>query len=105
MLGIIARGVAAQRVTPRVAQYAPERNSTVLRDALLMATGERWQVERGTVEGASTLREQAEAAEAAEAERIRKHPLVEAAFEAFPGAEFVEEDDAPRGDRNWSKRA
>ena len=76
-----------------------------LRDALLKATGERWQVERGTGEGAPTLREQVEAAQAAEAERIRKHPLVEAAFEAFPGAEFVEEDDAPRGDRNWSKRA
>lgn len=76
-----------------------------LRDALLKATGERWQVERGTADGTPTLREQAEAARAAEAERIRKHPLVEAAFEAFPGAEFADEDDSPRGDRNWSKRA
>src|SRR5690606_19448654 len=31
-----------------------------LRDALLRATGERWQVERGTGDGAPTLREQAE---------------------------------------------
>ena len=81
-----------------------------LRDALLKATGARWQVERGSGAngndgGAPTLREQAEAAKQAEAERIRKAPLVEAAFAAFPNAEFVEESDTPRGDRNWSKRA
>lgn len=76
-----------------------------MRDALLKATGTRWQVERGTVDGTPSLREQAEAVERAEAERIRKDPLVEAAFAAFPEAEFVEENDAPRGDRNWSKRA
>jgi DNA polymerase-3 subunit gamma/tau len=76
-----------------------------LRDALLKATGERWQVERGTGEGAPSLREQAEAAKAAEAERIRRHPMVAAAFAAFPEAEFVTEDDTPKGDRNWSKRA
>jgi DNA polymerase-3 subunit gamma/tau len=76
-----------------------------LRDALLKATGERWQLERGTGEGAPTLREQADAARAAEAERIRSHPLVAAAFAAFPDAEIVEDNDAPRGDRNWNKRA
>ena len=41
MLGIIARGVASQHVTPRVVQYAPERNSTVLRDALLIDADRR----------------------------------------------------------------
>jgi DNA polymerase-3 subunit gamma/tau len=76
-----------------------------LRDALLKATGERWQVERGTGEGAPALREQAEAARSAEAERVRRDPLVEAAFAAFPAAEFVEDDESPKGDRNWSKRA
>jgi DNA polymerase-3 subunit gamma/tau len=76
-----------------------------LRDALLKATGERWQVERGQGEGAPTMREQAEAARAAEAERIRAHPLVEAAFAAFPEAELLETDDTPKGDRNWSRRA
>jgi len=76
-----------------------------LRDALLKATGERWQVERGPGEGAPTLREQAEAARAAEAERIRSTPLVAAAFAAFPDAEFVDDEDAPRGDRNWSRSA
>jgi hypothetical protein len=34
-LGIVARAVAAQRVTAPVVQFAPERGSTVLRDALL----------------------------------------------------------------------
>src|SRR6188768_230338 len=76
-----------------------------LRDALFRATGERWIVERGEGEGAPTLREQAEAAKAAEAERIRSNPLVEAAFAAFPDAEIIEEDDAPKGDRNWSRSA
>jgi len=76
-----------------------------VRDALLKATGERWQVERGEGEGVPTLREQAEMAKTAEAERIRGNPLVAAAFAAFPDAELVEDDDAPTGDRNWSKRA
>ena len=41
VLGIVARGVGAQHVTPRVVQYAPERNSTVLRDALLIDADRR----------------------------------------------------------------
>jgi len=76
-----------------------------IREALNEATGQRWQVEIGSGEGMPSLREQEEAARAAEEERIRKAPLVEAALAAFPGAEFVEEDEAPRGDRNWSKQA
>ncbi len=76
-----------------------------LRDALFRATGERWLVERGEGEGAPTLREQAEAARQAEAERIRNNPLVAGAFAAFPDAEMVEDDDTPKGDRNWSRRA
>lgn len=76
-----------------------------LRDALLKATGERWQVERGVdadSEGVSpTLREQSEATKVAEAARVRSHPLVAAAFAAFPDAEMIE-DDAPKGERNWS---
>jgi DNA polymerase-3 subunit gamma/tau len=74
-----------------------------LRDALLKATGERWQAERGEGEGVPSLREQADAAKASEAERIRRAPLVEAALAAFPEAEFVEETDAPKGERNWSR--
>jgi DNA polymerase-3 subunit gamma/tau len=76
-----------------------------LRDALRKATGERWQAERGEGEGAPTLRELAEADKAEQAARVRNAPLVEAAFAAFPDAELIEEDDRPRGDRNWSRQA
>jgi hypothetical protein len=38
-------------------------------------------------------------------DRIRKAPLVEAAFAAFPDAEIINDDDAPNGDRNWNRRA
>jgi DNA polymerase-3 subunit gamma/tau len=75
-----------------------------LRDALLKTTGERWQVEAGTGEGVPTLREQADAEQAAETDRMRREPLVEAALAAFPEAEFVEETEMPKGDRNWSAR-
>jgi len=37
--------------------------------------------------------------------RVRRAPLVEAAFAAFPDAELIEDDDRPRGDRNWSRQA
>jgi hypothetical protein len=30
---------------------------------------------------------------------------VKAAFEAFPGAELVDENEAPKGERNWNRRA
>jgi DNA polymerase-3 subunit gamma/tau len=77
-----------------------------LRDALFKTTGERWEVERGQGEGASTLREVAEALKAESDARLRRTPIVEAAFAAFPGAELVDEDTAPpAGGGNWSKRA
>ena len=41
VLGLVARIAAAQRVTPRVVQYAPERGSTVLRDAVLVDADRR----------------------------------------------------------------
>lgn len=40
-LGLVARAVAAQHPKPRVVQYAPERDSTVLRDALLVDADRR----------------------------------------------------------------
>jgi len=80
--------------------------SAELRDGLLRATGQRWQVERGEGEGAPTLAQREQEAHLAEQERIRRSPLVEAAFAAFPGAELVEEDNAPQGGRrNWSRSA
>ncbi len=76
-----------------------------LRDALLRATGERWLIERGDGEGMRSLREMAEALREAELAEMRRSPLVEAALTAFPGAEFVEDAAAARGDQHWSKSA
>jgi DNA polymerase-3 subunit gamma/tau len=77
-----------------------------LRAGLLKATGQRWRVERCEEQGLPTLVEQAEASRASADAALRRAPLVEAAFAAFPGAEFVSEDEgAPpgRGGRNWSR--
>src|SRR5690606_21888164 len=108
--GLMRDWIRVVELAPGKLVYSPapglaDDPASDLRDALLKATGTRWQVERGAGEGAPTLREQAEAARQAEADRIRRHPLVEAAFDAFPDAELVEEGDPTRGDRNWSKRA
>ena len=96
--------LAPGRLVYSLAPGLPDDPAPELRDALLKATGERWQAERGAGEGAPTLRERADAAKAAEAERIRRTPLVEAAFAAFPQAEFVQENETPAGERNWSRR-
>ncbi|MGZ3196044.1 MAG: DNA polymerase III subunit gamma/tau [Croceibacterium sp.] len=76
-----------------------------LRDALLRATGERWQVGAGEGYALPTLREQAETAKSAEEQRIRNAPLVQAAFAAFPEAELVDDAEGAPAARNWNKRA
>ena len=83
--------LAPGELTYAVAPGYPGDLGPELRDALLRATGERWTVQRGEGEGTPTLREQAEAQKAAETELLRRHPLVEAAFAAFPQAEIIEE--------------
>jgi len=85
--------LAPGELTYAVAPGYPGDLGPELRDALLRATGERWTVQRGEGEGTPTLREQAEAEKAAADEALRRHPLVEAAFAAFPQAEIV--DDTP----------
>lgn len=79
----------------------------VLRDALSTAFGERWQVEElAEAEGAPTLVEQADAARAEEHSKMLEHPLVKAALETFPNAEFVEEDSGAQGGKpNWRHSA
>ena len=67
-----------------------------LRDALLAATGKRWQVEEVAEGGAPSLVEQEAAADAAAEAALRSHPLVEAALRAFPEAELVDEADSRR---------
>ncbi|MXO98669.1 DNA polymerase III subunit gamma/tau [Altererythrobacter xixiisoli] len=76
-----------------------------LRDALYAVTGQKWELERVEDDGALSLREQAGAAAAAEQDRIRNAPLVKAALAAFPDAQFVEDEQAPRSERKWSKSA
>ncbi len=83
--------LASGELTYAVAPGYPGDLGPELRDALLRATGERWTVQRGEGEGTPTLREKAEAQKAAETELLRRHPLVEAAFAAFPQAEIIEE--------------
>ena len=80
--------------------------SPEIRDALLKATSDRWQVEQTTLEGAPALRELVEARQADEAAAQRRNPLVEATFAAFPAAEMIKEDEVvplERGTRNWSR--
>ena len=67
-----------------------------LRDALLRATGERWQVSRIESDAAPTLREAAEAARDAARAAVLADPMVEAALGAFPGAELLDEDKEQR---------
>jgi DNA polymerase-3 subunit gamma/tau len=78
-----------------VAGY-PGDPSGELRDALFKATGERWLVEQVALEGASSLREKAEAMAEQKDAVLRRDPLVEAAMAAFPGAEFIEDQAAQR---------
>ena len=61
-------------------------------------------------EAAPSLEEARLAAESQARESLRRSPLVEAAFAAFPGAELIEEEAASPsrggpGERNWSRRA
>ena len=69
----------------------PGDPSAELRDALLRATGERWQVTRIEGDAQPALRETAEAARDASRAAVLRDPLVQATFAAFPGAELVEE--------------
>ena len=75
-----------------------------LRQALLDLTGQRWQVDRVAEGGAPTLYEREQAGRDAAAAELRAHPLVEAAFAAFPDAELVTEDDRS-GAPPWRNRA
>ncbi len=75
-----------------------------LREALLGATGRRWQVEQCDTDGAPSLVEVEQLAREAADAAMRKHPLVEATLEAFPDAEFVDKTASPNGDRRASGR-
>jgi DNA polymerase-3 subunit gamma/tau len=80
--------------------------ASVLRDALRDTTGLRWTLEELPEGGEPTLVEREEAERAAAADRINAHPLVAAAFAAFPDAELVEDRETPPpGARHWRNLA
>ena len=79
--------------------------SPEIRDALFKTTGKRWELEQCDEGGAPALREQDEERAANAAAELRKHPLVEAAFAAFPNAEIIDDEAAVGGKQNWSRRA
>jgi DNA polymerase-3 subunit gamma/tau len=95
-------------LTCAIAPGYPGDPGPELRDALLRATGERWQVTFAEGEAQPTLRELAEASKAAEREAMMRHPLVETAFAAFPRAELIEDEaevrDVAQAGRKWSRR-
>ena len=74
-----------------------------LRDGLLQATGQRWETELRPDGGMPSLSEQDNARVAEAQAAVRRDPLVEAAFAAFPGAELVEDEQPlPMGRRQWN---
>jgi DNA polymerase-3 subunit gamma/tau len=80
--------------------------AALVRNALAKATGAAWQVEKVAAQGTPTLVEQAEARKAAEADAVRRSPLVAATLAAFPEAELIEEEHQPAmggARRNWRR--
>lgn len=98
--------IAPLSLTYALAEGYPGDPTPELRDALLRATGERWEVTRGEGDAMPSLRELAQAVREAEDKAMRASPLVEAVLQAFPGAEFVE-DEKPldKGNTNRSRYA
>ncbi|MDE1466425.1 DNA polymerase III subunit gamma/tau [Aurantiacibacter sp. D1-12] len=76
-----------------------------LRQAFQQVFGTKWEIAKVDGEGAPTLVEQDEALRKAEKDRIRNHPLVEAAFAAFPDAQLIEDQEPARGREDWSRSA
>ncbi|MEO9600751.1 DNA polymerase III subunit gamma/tau [Parasphingorhabdus sp.] len=62
-------------------------------DALKQQTGSEWKITEGPGEAQPSLAEQEQNARDAERQAILDAPMVKAAFEAFPNAQLLEEDD------------
>ncbi|GAA4035903.1 DNA polymerase III subunit gamma/tau [Parerythrobacter jejuensis] len=77
-----------------------------LREGLLAATGNRWQIEqRDDPDAPPSMVELANQQAVAARAEIELHPMVAAAKAAFPGAELLTEEDAGDPRPQWSKRA
>jgi len=70
-------------------------------DALKQQTGQEWTITEGQGEAQPSLVEQEQQARDAERQAILDAPMVKAAFEAFPDAQLLEDDDPrPRESRS-----
>ena len=74
----------------RPAAGAPEHLATNLAQTLSEWTGMRWMVSVSNKQGAPTVREVQEQARATQEAELKKDPLVQAAFEHFPGSKVLE---------------
>jgi len=98
----IAPGLLRYQLAPGLAPLADAE----IRKGLDNATGLSWQVERVTTgEAQPSLEEARAAAESVARDELRRSPLVAAALAVFPGAELIEDETPPAGERNWSRRA
>ncbi len=99
--------LSAGRLVYEQAPGFPDDITAPLKDGLQKITGQYWEVERRVSGGAPTLVELEQGAKAAEDAAMRKSPLVEAAFAAFPQAEIIPEEQGPSGYArragNWSR--
>ncbi len=104
-LGVRVIALAPGHLRYQLAPGIPGDPSADIRKALQTVTGMDWLVERGDGPAQPSLEEARAEAEREAAAALRRSPLVEATFAAFPAAEIVEEEQAPRGERSWSRRA
>lgn len=83
-------------------EYVP-----LLREALALITGRRWEIERGEGVAQPTLAELEQQAEAAMRDEILNHPLVKATQAAFPDAEidWTAAEISPHGDETLPTRS
>lgn len=97
--------LGSERLVYQQADSFPDDPAPDIREALYKVTGKRWMIERGTGAAHPSLRETAEAEAAADDARIRSDPLVKAAFEVFPDAELIANQDkvvAAAGSPPWN---
>jgi DNA polymerase-3 subunit gamma/tau len=84
------------RLEFRPGAHAPRDLANKLGALLGEWTGRRWVVSISGEDGAPTLAEQAAGAARREQEQAARHPLVQAAQKAFPGAEITRVGPSPR---------
>ena len=77
------------RLEISLTEGAPQGVAHSLSAKLLEWTGKRWLVVLSPQPGGPTIKEKQEASQHALAQDVRKHPLVEAVLQRFPGSEIV----------------